>query len=204
MERVLFLDKFCVHASPLGRSYDRLQRFVTKLDRLLGIGSMPRATDPVWAVLNNAEMHTPQDVRDTLRQTKLVNKHYDCVKPFCDAFTSFTCEPFNLLKTKEDLVRKFKMIKSLWGSREGFFSYDWLLRKFLEEYNSPLVAYLKKPTNKRREQKYQNMMKQIIVVSDDKTLNHNSVIAHSLNGLSHASTHPSQLYADEDPFVAAL
>ena len=151
------LDKYSPHASPLGRHYDRFHRFQTKIDRLLGIGSYPPADDPVWDILRQGKMESPTDVRNVLRHSKLFNKHYDCVRRFTDVFTTFTTS-IDVLKTKESLEHKFKLIKSLWGIREGFFSYDWLLRKFLEEMKSPLVQYLKKPTNRRRERKYTKMM----------------------------------------------
>ena len=182
MRKILVLDTFCIHASPLGRNYDRLQRFTTKLDRLLGMGSMPKYEDPVWKVLENATMTNPADVRTVLRNSRLVHKHYDCVKPFCDMFTTFRCPPVDVLGARNALVRRFKFVKSLWGMRDGFFSYDWLLRKFLEDMNSPLVVYLKKPTNKRREQKYQKWMKEIIAEDDGRTWNRNFVDDRSQSG----------------------
>ena len=178
-ERVLALDRFCAHASPLGRQYDRFTRFQMKIDKLLGMGALPRADDPVWKVLEKADMKTPNDVRETLRHSGLTCKHYDCVRTFTDHFTPFRCGPLNLLQTKEHLERRFRDIKARWGGREGFFSYDWLVRMFLEEMESPLVCYLKKPTNKRREQRYRKMLHELRPEDACKTSSHNSEECHS-------------------------
>ena len=181
MEPTLALDTYCSHAGPIGRSYDRFVRFQTKIDRLLGIGTVPRHTDPVWAVLEKATMQDPTDVRETLRQSRVVNKHYDCVKIFTDHFTDYRCPRFQVLATKRTLEAMFRDVKNRWGSRDGFFSYDWLLRKFLECMDSPLLVYLKKPTNKRREQKYCSMIRKIYpTVGDDyKMWNHMIAADHS-------------------------
>ena len=65
--------------------------------------------------------------------------------------------------------------------KDGFFSYDWLLRLFLEEMKSPLVCYLKKPTNKRREQKYRKMLYDLIPEDEYKTLSQSSEEPHLQN-----------------------
>ena len=180
-EQVLTLDRFSPHASPLGRQYDRFARFQMKIDKLLGMGGLPRYDDPVWKVLEKADMKTPQDVRSTLRQSGLTCKHYDCVRTFCDYFTPFYCDPVNTLDTKHHLERRFVDVKARWGMKDGFFSYDWLLRLFLEEMKSPLVCYLKKPTNRRREQKYRKMLHDLIPEDEYKTLSRSSEALHSQN-----------------------
>ena len=88
-------------------------------------------------------------------------KHYDCIRSFTDIFTTYRVEKYNQLMTREHLIRQFNVLHQKWGRlkqvNKPWFSYDWLLRKFLEAMNHPLVAYLKPPTAKRREEKYQNL-----------------------------------------------
>ena len=204
-QRFLRLDSYSPHASPLGRSYDRFQRFLTKIDRLLGIGSVPKPEDPVWHYLTAQTMRGPGDVRRALRRSGLIHKHYDCVRAFTDAFTSFRCGAVNTLRTKAMLEQKFRFVKVRWGLRDGFFSYDWLIRKFLEEGASPLTAYLKRPTNKKRELKYRHMMRMLQldvdmlverrVMRKQKTVNRMSQRAHATTGVDHMRTWISSLRA---------
>ena len=191
----LRMDTYSPHASPLGRNYDRFARFQGKVDKLLGIGTVPKATDPVWTALEKAGgMKTPHDVRRVLRRCRVNNKHYDCIKTFCDVFTPFRCNAFHTLKTKEFLEMKFKDIQSRWREKtNNFFSYNWLLRKFLESYDSPLVAYLKPPTNKRREKRYIKMLQKLFTAANDcKTSNRMPVTDHLHCASMHLGNPPSQ------------
>ena len=89
-------------------------------------------------------------------------KHYDCLRVFTDAFTAYRCEPYDILRTKEYLLKRFVRVHSDWNrcQFQKFYSYDWLIRRFLEELNHPLLVYLKPRTSKRREKVYIEMFKQ--------------------------------------------
>jgi hypothetical protein len=167
--QVLVLNVWNKFSAPLNRQYDRVGRFKTKVDKLLGTHRGPRYSDPVWTELEQARrkgdrgtMGSPDDVRRVIRKSKLKTKHYDCVRIFCDVFTTFRLTPLylkqNTERTREQLMHMFGEIHHVWlgcnDTSDGFFSYDFLLRFFLERMNSPLVVYLKPKTNKRRLQKY--------------------------------------------------
>ena len=158
LERLtLSLDTFCTTSAPIQRSYDRLARFMNKVDKLLGV-VYPREGDPVWAYLENRQLVGPDSVRAALRNSGLRDKHYDCVRVFCDAFTPFRVTAIDHHKTRLELERRFLHVHDKWTQREGFFSYDWLMRRFLEQMHSPLVAYLKPRTSVKRHRKYLKML----------------------------------------------
>ena len=155
---VLRVDTFSLNSAPLDRGYNRRQRFKVKVDKLLGLHSGPTATDPVWTYLQSqkAILTTPASVRYVLRMSGLKNKHYDCMRIFCDAFTQFSVQ-HNQLATYKYLMDMFDSLFMLWNTysdRKGFFSYAWLLRYFLTRYDSSLLVYLKPQTCKSRHSKY--------------------------------------------------
>ena len=159
----LSLDKYNVFSAPLERGYNRTQRFRIKLDKLLALHSGPNCLDPIWSYLDKHKlfMNTPFDVRQTIRRSKLKQKHYDAVRIFTDSFTNFRVSinttPIIL---KKRLLHKFDDLYIKWVQMNdsSFFSYDWILRFFLEAEHSPLVAYLKPKTCRKRDSKYRDKL----------------------------------------------
>ena len=171
----LQLDTYSHFSAPLARTYDRIQRFTTKVDRMLGL-IHPGEQDPIWKFLESQTLQGPKSVRGALRRCPLKSKHYDCTKTFCDVFTAYRCGVFDFHKTKTYLLTCFRDVHDAWlyssRSGSGFFSYDWLMRRFLEKSGHPLLVYLKPRTSKRRNQRYLNMIKQS--QHDDRTWNQSS------------------------------
>ena len=129
-----------------------------KVDKLLGLHSGPNAADPVWSYLNSqkATLTSPASVRYILRMSGLKNKHYDCLRIFCDAFTQFDVS-HNQLTTYKYLMNMFDSLFMLWNTyseQKSFFSYAWLMRYFLTNIDSSLLVYLKPQTCKSRHLKY--------------------------------------------------
>lgn len=153
----LRLDTYNVNSAPIERGYNRRQRYKVKVDKILGLHSGPPCTDPVWLYLDKHKvtLNTPFDVRECLRSSSIKNKHYDNVRTFTDAFTEFRivhCQ----MTVKRFLMSSFDQLYGGWNTRneESFFSYAWLLRYFLEKFDSKLTVYLKPKTCKRRNAKY--------------------------------------------------
>ena len=77
IERIVCrLDTFNATAAPLGRNYDRINRFRVKIDRLLG-ESAPSASDKVWGYLEGRTFPGPCQIRAALRRAPFRLKHYD-------------------------------------------------------------------------------------------------------------------------------
>ena len=159
----LALDTYSVFSAPLERGYSRIQRFKIKVDKLLGLHSGPNCVDPIWKHLDSRKLflNTPFDVRQCIRRSKLKLKHYDCIRIFTEAFTNFTV-PTNTtsLILKETLIEMFDKLYYKWiqVNKNSFFSYDWVLRYFLENMKSPLVVYLKPKTCRQRDLKYRTRL----------------------------------------------
>ena len=158
----LSLDKYNVFSAPLERGYNRAQRFRMKVDKLLCLHNGPNSTDPIWKYLDSRKLflHTPFDVRQTIRRSTLKQKHYDALRIFTEAFTNFRVSLKNPLDLKKKLLDRFSNLYHRWVlcGDPSFFSYDWILRYFLEELNSSLVAYLKPRTCRKRDQKYKQKL----------------------------------------------
>ena len=182
--RVIRVDNYNVFAAPLNRGYNRKQRFKIKVDKLLGLHSGPQCRDPVWKYLDDRRvtLNSPFDVRECLRSSKLKNKHYDNVRSFTDAFTNFSVV-HNQSEVKTYLLHAFDVMFGKWNSvgHDSFFSYAWLLRYFLNKIRSPLTAYLKPQTCKRRHAKYIKKMKSIQFPPYDGILNCVMLENHSQN-----------------------
>ena len=160
-ERVLCLDTFNLNSAPLYRGYNRRARFSLKVRKLLGLHGGPSYEDPVWTYLNRQRLtlNSPFDVRAALRTSSLKNKHYDSLRSFCDIFTDLRTH-LNPEHIKRILFFKFDRMYAKWNSstETKFFSYAWILRRFLNEIDCPLVCYLKPPTCRRRDAKYTTML----------------------------------------------
>ena len=166
--RELCLDTFNLNSAPLYRGYNRRSRFSLKVRKLLGLHGGPGYDDPVWRWLDSQRLtlNSPFDVRASLRTSPLKNKHYDSMRVFCDVFTDFKTI-LNPDPIKRRLFYKFDRMYAKWNSAQidKFFSYAWLLRKFLNEIDCPLVCYLKPPTCKRRDAKYTLMLNSLQTTS---------------------------------------
>jgi hypothetical protein len=184
-EVYLSVDKYNKFSAPLNRSYNRLTRFCTKLDKLLAIHSGPRATDPVWSFIHSSckKHFTPKDIRHALRRSDLKLKHYDSIRIFSDAFTNFKIRPFNVHTLRDVLIVKFNFIHRRWkvANIKQFFSYDFLIRMFLEDINSQLLIYLKPSSNKQRLRKYHEKLNSILTRNGGRKWNHDSGDIHSPN-----------------------
>ena len=100
----LSLDKYNVFSAPLERGYNRAQRFRMKVDKLLCLHNGPNSTDPIWKYLDSRKLflHTPFDVRQTIRRSTLKQKHYDALRIFTEAFTNFRVSLKNPLDLKKN------------------------------------------------------------------------------------------------------
>jgi hypothetical protein len=170
----LSLDKYAVHSAPLTKGYERTVRFRQKIDKLLCLQNAPPHC-PVWEYLSQETMTCPSDVRRALRRYKLKNKHYDSIRLFTRAFTKFR------VKLKRDppkisqlLTSAFSNVLRLWKRynvvrQMPFFSYDFLLRTFLEDIKCPLVAYCKPVTCQKRHARNNRRLCVISALGDDGT-----------------------------------
>jgi hypothetical protein len=162
---ILNIDSYNVNSAPLDVSYSRPYRFRLKVERLLGLNHPPKS-DPVWEYLNAHKIYIndPFDVREFLKMSKLKCKHYDCVRIFCDVFTNFKCEKFNIHSFLDQAKKSFEELYHNWmaGGDDKFFSYDWLIRQYCETVRSPLIVYLKPETSKKRHLLYSAKMKRVI------------------------------------------
>jgi hypothetical protein len=193
----LRLDAWNKYSAPLERNYDRCNRFKTKVEKLLGSHRGPVYTDKIWGVLKAQEetLHCPGDVRNALRNSKLRAKHYDCVRIFCDVFTNFKVTPYNSLHVENYLLVVFRKVHQLWVrknfSSDSFFSYEFLIRFFLEQIESPLLVYLKPRSNKRRVARYVRLLDTIQFQNDCKSYYRNSGAARFRNVSSSGDFHQS-------------
>jgi hypothetical protein len=178
----LTLSEWDAHSAPLSRNYDRQRRFQNKVDRLLGMHQGPQCGDPIWKYLETCpNLRCPSDIRNAIRRSSLTSKHYDCIRVFTDVFTTFRVQPkHDVHRLKKYLCDQFNTVHQLWAfsGQQGFFSYDFLLRKYVESTDSPLVVYLKPRTNKRRHTMYTKKLARLSQ-RENKRCYHNSVKSHS-------------------------
>ena len=191
---VLKLDTWNKYAAPLTRNYDRKSRFSVKVDKLLGIHTGPHYSDKIWKVLETQSLRTPNSIRKAIRHSGLNTKHYDCLRIFCDVFTKFQVTGYCPHRIKRYLEKCFADVHRCWlrthWLQNSFFSYDFLLRYFLEEIQSPLLVYLKPKTNKRRLRKYVQKLKLIQFPGVCKTYYQNSAGDHFRSVSDHACSPP--------------
>ena len=160
----LRLDTYNVTSAPLHQGYNRAARFRLKVDKLIGYHSGPNCHDPIWEKLKQVVVHTPTDVRRALRGFKLNQKHYDNVRLFTRCFTNFPIPVVNSYMVKQTLETMFEHVLVLWNRAQQtrpFFSYDFLLRRFLEAIRCPLVVFVKPFTCKKRRVKYEHLLRKI-------------------------------------------
>ena len=202
-EAVLVVDTYNKYSAPIMRGYNRCSRFKLKIDKLLCLHSGPRADDIIWKLFEQkqTELRSPSDIRATLRKMNVRNKHYDCVRLFTHTFTNFRVTlNQNIHHTQQYLLKMFNQVYVKWCmcGVETFFSYDFLLRCFLNKIQSPLIVYCKPATCKRRQRKYFSLLKSISVPNDYKMWNQTIAKSHSPNELRLANYHPCQQLSGAD------
>ena len=192
----LTLDKYAVHSAPLAKGYERSVRFRQKIDKLLCLQNAPPLNCPIWEYLNKQNMTCPTDVRYALRRYTLKNKHYDCIRLFTRVFTDFRVvfkqTPPRL---NEQLTSKFNNVIRLWRRYNmvgtmPFFSYDFLLRVFLEELKCPLVVYCKPVTCQKRHARNNRRLEVISALGGDGTCYRMIATARLRSGLSSVKSPP--------------
>lgn len=194
---VLRLDTFNVFSAPLCKGYQRAVRFRQKIDKLLYLQNAPALKCPVWKYLESQkELSTPGDVRRSLRTYTGKNKHYDCIRLFTRVFTPFRVS----LKRSPDrlnalLTQLFSSIIRLWNRHNmmrdmPFFSYDFLLRNFLEKLESPLVVFCKPVTCHKRHVRNNERLKLISILDDDEKYYQSFVVDRFQNGIHSVETPP--------------
>ena len=194
-QHIIRIGNYSKHCSPLRSGYNRQQRWNLKINKLIGYHSGPTLTDPIWGYLkkNKHMLQTTFDVRQCIRNSNLKHKHYDSMRVFTDCFTNHRVL-IDSVKTKDILIEKFKFVNSRWNAsgEKSFFSYCWLLRKFLTQMDSPLTIYLKPPTCQRRASKYKLLFEKITLPHCmDSVTGRDRPNSRLHNDLSGASTPPS-------------
>ena len=164
--QLLKLDTYNVYSAPISKSYDRRQRFFIKVDKLLLIHSGPKEKDAIWKALEGNSFKNPSDIRFHLRhKTKLLCKHYDCIRTFSKIFAQFDVQTKRSVHhIKADIQRSFQQILYGWNKYffgTLFFSTDWLLRRFVKRYCPELVVFLKPIPKSNRSLKYVEMLQTI-------------------------------------------
>ena len=160
----------------------------------------------MWEYLKTKVLYTPTDIRSALRASTLRTKHYDSVRVFCDVFTTFRCRTYDHQSTYTILRNQFKWLHRVWQQSGGehFFSYDWLIRKFLEELDHPLLVYLKPCTSKRRERRYVDKMAFIRSRSGSTNSYLPTAVPRSRCDAMQKESHPCRRLWDEGPFAFAV
>ena len=172
----LELDRYSAYSAPLNKGYQREVRFRQKIDKLISLQNAPPAKCPVWEHLKSRDsLKTPQDIRKALRTYKQKNKHYDCIRLFTRVFTPFRVHlKQNAVYLNQHLTRSFAEVLRLWSKYNiqntmPFFSYDYLLRYFLERLNCRLLVFCKPVTCQKRHTRNNERMKTILTLDDDET-----------------------------------
>lgn len=149
-EAMLTLDSYSTFSAPLLKGYQREVRFRQKIDKLLSLQNSPPFYCPVWSYLESKRpLFTPKDIRKALRTYQGKNKHYDNIRLFTRVFTKFRVKiKRNVYDLNALLTKYFLCVVRLWNCYNitdtmPFFSYDYLLRVFLETLECPLVVYCK-------------------------------------------------------------
>ena len=150
--------------APLPKGYSRTDRFRVLVRKILGRHPGPPATDLVWSYLtDNKPFQSLSQIIAALKKSKLRMKHYQCAHIFSNIFSTPEASPFStteLSSIENELCRRFDNTLYKWNSRFSgrFFSYTWLLEKFLFSIEIPFyIKYLKRLQCPLRRQKYKDM-----------------------------------------------
>ena len=155
-------------ARPLPPSYSRRTRFRELLRRVFALESGPKNDDPVWDYLTR---HRPfkdsKDIMGCLKQSGLDNKHYSSIHLFTKLFSPYTphtYSPDQLNQFVETLSKSFEHTLLRWRQRDScaFFSYNWLIEKFLVEHKLTFfLPFVKRLQCPHRRNKYTLKMQKI-------------------------------------------
>ena len=184
------IDSWNPCSAPINKGYERTVRFRQKVDKLLFLQNAPRVEAPVWKFLEGCTLKTPNDVRKALRQFSGKNKHYDSIRLFTRCFTPFRVVPkHDALRLNGCLTLLFRFVLRLWNrynirtKRLPFYSYDFLLRAFLVKLESPLVAFCKPITCKKRHARNNERLAVILAAGSGESCYRSFAVTHSRCGL---------------------
>ena len=193
----LELDRYSAYSAPLNKGYQREVRFRQKIDKLISLQNAPPAKCPVWEYLKSRDsLKTPQDIRKALRTYTHKNKHYDCIRLFTRVFTPFRVHlKQSAIYLNQSLTRSFAEVLRLWSKYNiqntmPFFSYDYLLRYFLERLNCRLLVFCKPVTCQKRHTRNNERMKTISTLNDDETYCRTTAANHSQSGTRFVKNRP--------------
>ena len=146
----------------LSRSYSRNERWRNLIRKITGYHCGPPVRDPVWKHLAaNKPFETPRDIILCLRNSKLINKHYQNIYVFTKIFSSYEVPKFDKRVTA-DLLVHFDFVYRLWNRHFGkrpFFSYNWLIEQTLELFNyTEFIPFVKLLVCPKRRRKYESLM----------------------------------------------
>ena len=159
--------------------YSRTSRFKELVRKLFGQEVGPKTTDPVWHVLEqNAPYDSTLDIIKVLKKSKLTNKFYCSLhvfsKLFLKSYQPPEYSPQDLQQLQRVLLDWFEETLLLWNKNAGdtgFFSYAWLIEKFLECLKvSAYSSYLKKLMCPVRRDKYVQKWKHITRTFDEPSV----------------------------------
>ena len=158
-----------VNSAPLVRYYSRNDRWVALIKKVLGIHSGPPVADPVWGYLNSRKpFESVASIRDSLRKSKLRNKHYPSLHCFAKMFSKSYQQPTKSSHhVYKKLMKYFDIILRLWNiykthpnvNTNLFFSYNWLIEQGLAFYNlDEYLPFVKRLKCNSRRKKYVHML----------------------------------------------
>ena len=183
--RIFFLDTYNPYSAPICKGYERAVRFKQKINKLIFLFNAPQTNSPVWEFLKKRKLQGPSDIRRVLRMYKGKNKYYDSIRLLTRVFTAYRIQMlYDGIELRRLLTTKFNSILRAWKLYNlikplAFFSYDFLLRLFLFELKSPLIAYCKPITCRKRHIRNHERLKIILAATDDEMCCRNFVTDHS-------------------------
>ena len=118
-------------------TYSRLGRFRELIRRVFAIDNGPKVTDPVWEYLKErSPFPNVTAIFQSLKGSRLENKHYSNVHLFSKVFTTYEPHRFTSQELRyfvEHLCQLFENTLQKWNlnSMKTFFSYSWLIEQYL-------------------------------------------------------------------------
>ena len=145
------------------RSYSRNERWRNLIRKITGYHSGPPIRDPVWKYLEKHKpFELPLEIITCLRQSKLVNKHYQNIYIFTKIFAPDFILPKYNPKVSKRMESYFDFVYKLWNRHFGqrpFFSYNWLIEQSFELFNyTEFLPFVKLLVCPKRRRKYEALM----------------------------------------------
>ena len=196
-----------ISSAPLSRLYNRCDRWLSIVKKVVGIHSGPSSSDPVWKYLEKHKqtLLTPSNITQCLRKSKLKNKHYPCLHVFAKTFCSqYACPSTPAPQVLYSLECYFRHILDLWSrakkkETDPFFSYNWLIEQALYLYNYvDYFPYVKLLKCSARRQRYVQMLLKLYEIRLEKKHRERSA-DHSHCVICPQSTHHNQLQMPPHP-----